>query len=428
MGTFDAWRFASTLKLAVRNLMLHKFRSLLTVLGLVFGVASVIAMLAIAEGASLEAQRQIAQLGATNIVVRTMKPSEDVNSRRSEGVFVYGLTYDDLERIRGTMPTVIGATALREFEKDIRYLDHQLKGVVVGVTPSYLEANGLSMLQGRFINFLDLDRSDNIVVIGADIANRLFPFDEPLGKSVRIGQNHYYRVIGVTRYRAPSGGAGSSLSGIDYNLHVYIPLTTNRARFGDMILQDGEGSFSFEQVELTQITVAVDNVDNVKRTAAALNSLLGQFHPRNDYGIVVPLELLEQAERTKQIFSLVLGSIASISLLVGGIGIMNIMLATVTERTREIGIRRALGARQRDITVQFLVETAVLSVTGGLLGVVLGLGVPPIVSHFSGTPTVVVVWAPLIAFGVAVLVGVSFGVVPARRAALLDPIEALRAE
>lgn len=189
-----------------------------------------------------------------------------------------------------------------------------------------------------------------------------------------------------------------------------------------------QGQFSAERIELSQITVTVRGMDEVKSTAAALESMLHQFHPRVDYSITVPLELLEKAEATKRIFNLVLGSIAGISLIVGGIGIMNIMLATVSERTREIGIRRALGAKRRDIILQFLIETVVISASGGGIGVVLGVAVPPLVSHFSGVPAVIRPESPFIAFVIALVIGVVFGVYPARRAAMMDPVEALRSE
>jgi putative ABC transport system permease protein len=234
--------------------------------------------------------------------------------------------------------------------------------------------------------------------------------------------------VGVTAQKAPSAGTGSSLAAQDFNKDVYIPLTTDRARFGEVLTNEKQGSYTAEKIELSQITVTVDAIENVKRTAQALDSMLQQFHPKHDYGITVPLELLEKAEATKRIFNIVLGSIASISLLVGGIGIMNIMLATVSERTREIGIRRALGARRRDIIEQFLIETTVMSSSGGFIGVLLGLAAPPVVSHLSGMPVVIRPFSPVIAFFIAVTIGVVFGVYPARRAAMLDPVEALRTE
>jgi putative ABC transport system permease protein len=265
-------------------------------------------------------------------------------------------------------------------------------------------------------------------VIGAEVAEKLFPFGDPVDKSIRIGENHFYRIIGVTEHKAASAGTGSSLAAQDFNKDVCIPLTTDRARFGEVLSTEKSGSFTAERIELSQVTVAVDSMDNVKRTAEAIESMLQQFHPKKDFTITVPLELLEKAEATKRIFNLVLGSIASISLLVGGIGIMNIMLATVSERTREIGIRRALGAKRRDIVEQFLIETTVMSGSGGLIGVVLGLAVPPVVAKLSGIPVIISPWSPIVAFLIAVMTGVVFGVYPARRAALLDPVEALRSE
>ena len=231
--------------------------------------------------------------------------------------------------------------------------------------------------------------------IGAEVSEKLFPYGDPLDQTIRIGQNHFYRIVGVTAPKAASAGTGSSLAAQDFNKDVYIPLTTDRARFGEMLVDRKQGSLTAERIELSQVTVAVDSMENVKRTAEAIESMLHQFHPKKDYAITVPLELLEKAEATKRIFNLVLGSIASISLLVGGIGIMNIMLATVSERTREIGIRRALGAKRRDIIHQFLIETTVISGSGGLIGVVLGLSVPPIVGRLSGMPVVISFWSPL---------------------------------
>jgi putative ABC transport system permease protein len=425
-------RFYNTVRLALRNLLLHKLRALLTVLGLIFGVSSVVAMLAIAEGASLEAQRQIAELGATNVILRSIKPIDDVNpSRRNNGespVFAYGLTHEDFRRIVATVPSVVGATPVREFRQNVRHLDREIEGRVVGADPDFLKVTNQAIAQGRFFADLDLARFRNVAVLGAEAAEKLFPLGEPVGKSIRIGETNYYVVIGVTSYKAPSGGTGSSLSAQDFNRDVCIPITTDRARFGEVLVSEKQGTMSFEKIQLSQITVAVDAMANVKRTAEALESLLGQFHPRKDYSITVPLELLEKAEATRRIFNLVLGSIASISLLVGGIGIMNIMLATVTERTREIGIRRALGAKRRDITLQFLVETAVMSSVGGLIGVVLGVSAPPLVARLSGMPVVIRPWTPAVAFAIALTIGVAFGVYPARRAAHMDPVEALRAE
>jgi putative ABC transport system permease protein len=423
-------RASTALALAMRNLALHKLRSLLTVLGLIFGVASVVAMLAIAEGASLEAQRQIAELGATNIIVRSVKPIEDVTPRGDDQSFVlaYGLTHDDLDRIVETVPSVVHAVPLREFRQKVRRGENELEARIVGATPDGLACTGLKLAAGRFLTDADAERFANVCVLGARVADRLFPLGDAPGGSIRVGEQHYYRVVGTLRHKDATSGAGTSLAAEDFNRDVYIPITTDRARNGDVIMTEKQGSFSAEKIELSQITVAVDDMANVRRTDAALRSMLKQHHEKEDYALTVPLDLLEKAEATKRIFNLVLGSIASISLVVGGIGIMNIMLATVTERTREIGIRRALGAKQRDITFQFLVETAVMSAVGGLIGVALGVAVPPLVSRLSGIPVVIRAWSPALAFLIAVGIGVAFGVYPARRAAAMDPVEALRAE
>jgi putative ABC transport system permease protein len=270
-----------------------------------------------------------------------------------------------------------------------------------------------------------MERVANVCVLSDTVANYLFPVDSPLGKTVKIGAD-YYTVVGVllSRVRQQSDAAPAGKS----TAEVFIPLETGRKWYGTMQVKMRAGSREMEEVELHEIVVEVADPKHVPMVAAASREMLRRNHKQADYEDIVPLELLLRAEETKRIFNIVLGSIASISLLVGGIGIMNVMLATVTERTREIGIRRALGAKRRHIVTQFLVETVVLSVGGGLFGVALGLLVPALVEHFAEMRTIITPSAPIVAFAISAGIGVVFGIYPAWRAANMDPVEALRHE
>ncbi len=430
-------RLRRILRLGLRSLWLHRLRSLLTVLGIVFGVCSVIAMLAIGEGASYEAQEQIKNLGSQNIILRSVKPPEDQKvSERATRSFVlqYGLTYTDLRRIRATIPgvtLVVPARIIREYAWNrTRRVDCE----VVGTVPWYPEMRNHQVALGRFFTDLELETGANVCVLEADLVRALFPLESPLGREIRIG-SHYYKVIGVMaphpvgtmRENQPQlSDTGESQPAS--TPRIYIPLETARHRYGETLVRQRAGSIEVERVALHEVIVKVHRLEEVAAAAEAIQRVLEHGHPKRDYEIIVPLELLKRAERTKQIFNIVLGSIAAISLLVGGIGIMNIMLASVTERTREIGIRRALGARRRDIVMQFLVETVLLSATGGLIGVLLGAAIPFVVTWTAGMKTVITWWSPLLAFGISALVGVVFGLYPALRAARMDPVEALRHE
>jgi putative ABC transport system permease protein len=419
-------RLLQLIRLSLNSLVLHRLRSTLTMLGIVLGVASVIVMLSIGEAARYEAVQQIQQLGATNIIVRSVKPPDDGKAPADQWILTYGITRADAERLAVTLPTVRTVMSQREFRKDLRHGDKKLEARVVSVQPGFQAMNGLKMARGRFLSQTDNDRFENVAVLAADTAEVLFPLEDPVGRSVCVDEMTYYRIVGVTERRAASGNVGSSLGGQEYNRDVYIPFDTDRIRNGTLLFYFKSGTRTVERLEVSQLTIEVDEMDNVQRTAELIRGTLEQYHPRKDYEITVPLDLLERAERAQRVFTLVLGAIASISLIVGGIGIMNIMLATVTERTREIGLRRALGAKKRDIAWQFLVETLTLSSLGGLIGVALGLGLTIVVTHFFGFPTIVHVWSTLLAFGVSLVVGLIFGTYPALRAARMDPIEALR--
>lgn len=419
-------KLLALIRMSLRSLMLHKLRSFLTILGLVFGVASVVIMLAIAEGSGKEIQRNIEALGIRNVIIRSVKPSGGDLEKERSGVYAYGLTYLDMRRLDETLSMVERIAPLREFRYEARYLDRSLESRLVGIQPEYQEANKLEMMVGRFIDSNDLNSQANVCVLGAEVAEKLFQIESPIGKTVQVANRQMFRVIGVTTAKLSSAGVGSSLAAQDYNRDVYIPLSTDRNRMGELLVYQQQGTETYERLELSQLTLQVTDPDLVKATASAAESLLGSTHDKKDFEITIPLDLLEQAKANKRIFNFILGSIAAISLLVGGIGIMNIMLATVSERTGEIGIRRALGATKGDITTQFLVETTVLSTSGALLGALVGLSAPPLISMITGRETVLTWWGPMIAMLVAMSTGLVFGIYPARRAATLDPIEALR--
>ena len=317
---------------------------------------------------------------------------------------------------------------VREIRKQIRCLEHAFDGRVVGTTHDYAEFNHLEVAKGRFLERSDDELYRNCAVLAHATAKALFPYEDPIGETINLGSDAY-TVVGVTGERATTAVAGGSVAGQDYNRDVYIPLNTCRLRFGERIIDFRSGRFSAEETQLTQLTIQVHSIDEVTPTASVLAEAYEPYHPKKDVQMAVPYDLLEQARRSARQFTIILGTIASISLLVGGIGIMNIMLATVTERTREIGIRRALGAKRRDITQQFLIECVVLSAVGGLAGVLLGMGIPRLIVYFfPDQKTIITVQSVLLAFGISVGVGILFGIYPARRAALMDPIEALRHE
>jgi putative ABC transport system permease protein len=425
-------RLQRTVRLGLKSLWLHRLRSLLTMLGIVFGVCSVIAMLAIGEGASFEAQEQIRNLGSQNIILTSVKPPEEqkVTDQGSQSFLLqYGLTYADLRRIRDTIPGVSIIVPGRLMREYVSNINRRIDCEIMGTIPWYPEMRNHPVAQGRFFTDLEMESKANVCVLAAEVVAALFPLDSPLGRDVRIGGT-YYRVIGVMESRAKGALAteGETSGRSASPNRIYIPLETAKTRYGEILARERQGSFEAEKVALHEVTVKVDRQERVVAVAEAIKTVMDRNHKKQDYRMLVPLELLRKAEQTKHIFNVVLGSIAAISLLVGGIGIMNIMLASVTERTREIGIRRALGARRRDIVQQFLVETVILAGAGGLLGVGLGIGVPRLVTQVAHMRTIITLWSPAVAFGISALVGVVFGIYPAVRAARMDPVEALRHE
>jgi putative ABC transport system permease protein len=423
---------------AIRNLWLHKLRSFLSVLGIIIGTSAVISLMAFGEGSMQDALEDIKRQGATNIIAMSVKPPEDGASTRRSFVAKYGLTDADFDRFQKTIPNLVSILPMRIFAAEVRPVvgSRMAAGRVVGTTAQYHTVYKLKdrVEVGRFIEDEDeFPFPRNVCVLGSEIAKELFPGEDPLNKSIKFsGKDRAFHVIGVLKDRSPNT-SGAEIE--KYNSDVYIPLAASRSLLGETTTIRSSGMRGAEQVNLHQIVLTVQTMEQVRPTADQVRHLLELYHDRNkkDWDIKVPLDKLEEAERTRDRFTQLMAGIASISLLVGGIGIMNIMLATVTERTREIGIRRALGAKRGDITFQFLVEAVVQTTVGGLIGVALGFAiifaVPALAERFGiRMPATVHVPSIFLSFFVAVAVGVLFGWYPSRRAANLDPIEALRHE
>jgi len=396
-------KFVRNILLGIENLLLHKLRSFLTMLGVVFGVGSVVAMLSVGEGASKEAMDNIRKLGSNNIIISSIKSIEEESATTTyTHMSIYGLTYDDQTRIAETFNTIKQTAPVKLIRKEGRLGARALELRVVGTTPEWFELVQRPIIAGRVLLKEDQKNQAPVAILTEFGARKLLATESTIGQALRIGGD-YFEVVGIIK--SESGQAGN-----------------------DVFSRRTAGSRIREMVELHQIIVQVDNSDNVEPTAAAVERMLDRFHKKKDFMISVPLALLRQAEATKRTFNIVLGSIACISLLVGGIGIMNIMLASVTERTREIGIRRAIGAKRRQIIVQFLIETVVLSTIGGILGIGIGVLIPLIITYFAKMPTVITMASILLPLFISVSIGIIFGLYPAARAANVDPIVALRHE
>ncbi len=416
--------------LGLRDLRAHKLRSLLTALGVIFGVAAVICMLSIGEGASAETLAQIKLLGSQNIIVRSVEPARPQQVAQQErSIKKYGLTRLDAERLEA-LPGVSEVVRMRDVASRAEAGARRAHGTVLGTTHTFFWVVHVPLARGRPLSSLDEELHDKVCVIGATIARELFPNEDPIDQTLVVRASNLatpYRVVGVLGSVLTAGNPAQGTAARDINREVYIPLTVSDLRYGDLKVTQQGRSREIRDVQLSDLYIHVAHQDDVLAVSQAADRIL-RF-PRKDgeldYSVTVPLALLQEAERAKRTRQIVLGSIAGISLLVGGIGIMNIMLASVTERTREIGIRRALGAKRSHITAQFLIQTLMLSVLGGLIGIALGIGMAWLLTTIVKWQTIIPLWGVALSFLVSVLVGVIFGLYPARAAARLNPIDAL---
>jgi len=406
------------IRLAIIGLMDHKFRSFLTMLGIIFGVASVIAMLSIGEGAKREAIAKYQDLGINNIIVREKKLS-DIELEEVRAKFSPGLTIQDATVIGEIVPGVVRVALQAEISSDVKFYDKSVKSTIIGVSPDFLSMMNYRLDKGDMINQKQYDQRYKICILGAGVTNTLFKNEDPIGKMVKI-EDQWLEVVGVLESKTLFTETVGELAARDLNTDVYLPLSTFLNRFPrENILAN----------EIQQITIQVDNSNNLVEGSTLINEILKRHHFNNDdYGIVIPYELLKQEEKERQIYNFLLGAIAAISLVVGGIGIMNIMLATVMERTREIGIRRAIGARKSDIMSQFVTEAVAISITGGIIGVLLGVTLSLTVSLFTDVNTFIRPYSVVLAFAFSVIVGIAFGYLPAKNAASLKPVDSIRHE
>jgi putative ABC transport system permease protein len=450
-------RLLANFYVALEAVFANRVRSILTALGIIFGVAAVIAMLAIGNGAQQEILEQIKLVGVNNIVVEPIIEQKEESLGASLGdvqekkKYSPGLTMLDVDAIRKVIPGV------NSISPEIILDTYLIKGGVrrsaklVGVEPSYFKITNFELVEGSMFNEKQLIQGSPVCIIGKSIKTKFFSTEDPIGKTIKCGRN-WLTIIGVLNERLISKGSISKLGIRDYNMDVYTPLKTVLIRYENrdlvtqsMIQSNNQGSSGMffggangedegekkavNYHQLDRLVIQVEETAQLNPTADVLSRMLERRHfDVVDFEIAIPELLLKQQQRTNDIFNYVLGAIAGISLLVGGIGIMNIMLASVLERIKEIGLRLSLGAKKSDIVNQFLFEAVMISVSGGIIGIILGVSLAYIVAEFADIPTIVSASSIVLSFGVAATVGLIFGIAPARRAAKQDPISSLRYE
>ncbi len=451
----NSQRLLANLDIAINAVIANRVRSLLTALGIIFGVAAVISMLAIGSGAQQEILEQIRLVGVNNIVIKPIVEQEEEKiqeqvGQREKKKFSPGLTVRDVNSIERTIPGISKISP--EILIDTYVIREGLRrsAKLVGVAPAYFDIYNFDLAEGQIFNAEQLKLGSAVCIIGYSIKAKFFPTENPIGKSIKVGQ-HWLKIVGMLSERLVSASSISKLGIRDFNMDIYVPLqsvliryknrdkiTAEQLRLESMRSQGNvfnSGNAEEDELDkknyhqLDRLVIQVDATNRLSTTAEIISRLLERKHYGVvDYEIEIPELLLKQQQRTNDIFNYVLGAIAGISLLVGGIGIMNIMLASVLERIKEIGLRLSIGAKKSDVVQQFLFEAIMISVSGGIIGVVLGINMAYVVSEFAGIPTIITFTSIILSFGVAATVGLIFGIAPARRAASQDPITSLRYE
>jgi putative ABC transport system permease protein len=426
------------IQVGFKSLLLHKLRSGLTMLGMIIGVGAVIALVAIGEGASHDAQEAIRALGARNVIIRSIKPPSmrmqlqgDWESFFRRWLAYYGLKNSDAARIRDTVPHVKRVLPILNQRKNIVHGTREQDCQLIGTYPYYPEFTQAKIVRGQFLNDTEERGKLRSCVLSLGLAEKLFAGHDPLREFVVVQgyeSRQVFKVKGILQERADVEKLPQLPDSMGQTIaaNVYIPLSTFKSLYGTRNIDRSIGTLKLEAVDLSEIRVEFDSVEHVVQSLPLIHEALRTGRTERDYEIIVPIREMHALREQKARDTRMLFFIACISLLVGGIGIMNIMLATVTERTNEIGVRRALGATRTNITVQFLMETLSLCLVGGLIGVVGGLVFAEVREYVTGDSTIVTIPSIIMAFGLSVLVGIIFGLYPALRAAYLDPIEALR--
>lgn len=425
-----------TFKIGLSELTANKIKTTLTMLGIIFGVASVIAMLSIGEGARQETLEQIELLGTNNIIINNKPISSDVTAASTN--FSNGLTLKDANTIAELIPFVKYVTPQKEKTYIVTYKAIQKRLKITGTSENHYYTYNTKISEGKFFQKHHVDNYSNVCVIGPGIKSDFFKFEDPIGKSIKINDS-WFRIIGITESKKNSS-AIKEIGVQTFNQDIYIPITTMNTKL-ELVEKNSqlpEGVFIFDndntnklidRSQIDRLTVNIDDDKNINTTTELLKNIMARKHYNaNDYEIIVPEAIIEQKQKTQKIFNIVMGAIAGISLLVGGIGIMNIMLANILQRTKEIGIRRAVGATQKDILLQFLFEAIIISVVGGIIGIIIGFLITSLITTYAEWRTIITPFSIITAFIVAVATGIAFGSYPAKQAALKDPIESIRYE